>query len=226
MISLRKLETKMSGSKLNEMARKCALSLGAVLLLGGCSVSISKAPVGDAPLDITEVAEEWEGLWNLYVSDDDDVCSVGKEAVTPVSVEVRDASNGVLRVVITEFAAHNEMEKDDQSNLPVAYDVYLRRSGDWVFASIDLKDMEKTNSPPSFAWGRLRKGKRVAHLWWASERVLREWQDEGKAPPDVPDSSANTVLEAFNSNHVAQVTSGTNGVPFLWDTPWLFIKQD
>jgi len=202
------------------MNLKYVLSLGAALLFSGCEISVCKAPVGDTPLDITKETEAWEGFWNLYASAGN-VCSIGKGETLPVVVHVRDASNGVLRV---HLDYPDDMTKGVEPKLPSFYDVYLRKAGDWILASVDISFLSGTNGPSCFAWGRVKKGKRVAYLWWASKSMLDKLQEEGKAPQYVPKNS--DILEAFNSNHVAQVTSGTNGVPFLWDTPWLFIKQD
>jgi len=202
------------------MNRTGFFSIGAALLFSGCAVSICKAPVGEAPLDITKDAEEWAGLWSLHVGGNDAYLNPKEDLTVPVSIEVTDSSNGVLRVHL--YFTDVDKERRNLSELPPVYDVYLRRSEDWVFANVEVKDPDKTNSPPDYVWGRVRKDKRVAYLWWANALILGDLQKEGKVPPYV----SSEKMAAFNSNHVAQIMSPTNPVPFIWQSPMLFIKQD
>jgi hypothetical protein len=144
-----------------------------------------------------------------------------KEDLTvPVSIELADSSNGVLRAHF--FVTDVDKERMNLSGLPLVYDVYLRRSGDWVFANVEVKDPDKTNNPPAYVWGRVRKDKRVAYLWWANAFILGDLQKEGKVPP----YASSERMAAFTSNHIAQIMSPTNPVPFIWQSPMLFIKQD
>lgn len=202
------------------MNMACAFSLGAVLLFSGCAVSVCQAPVGETPLDITKETEEWAGFWSLHVGRNDVFFEKNEEFTTPIGLEVKNSSNGVLRVHL--FFTDVDKESKNLSDLQPFYDVYLRRSGDWAFANVEFRDGEKSNSPPAYAWGRIRKDRRVAHLWWANAFVLEDLQKEGKAPSYVSPS----ILASFSSNHLAQIMSPTNPVPFMWQSPWLLIKQD
>lgn len=186
-----------------------------LLLMGvlcGCEISLSRAPVGEAPLNIADETEAWEGFWVCRAPDD------GKDSTGPVMVTVQDATNGVLKV---EVLGPEDKDKDD----PKKYTVYLKKGGDWTLASVELLDEKKTNEPPAYAWGRLKKSERMAYLWWARKKALDPLVKSGKIPAYEPDGK-DEVLGAFNAAQVAEVTCETNGVLYMWGEPLLFMRAD
>ena len=183
-----------------------------LLLMCGCEISVSTAPVGERPLNIAAEQKAWEGHWALHLIQDD-------EAAVPVSVAVPDASNGVLKVTLTV------PDDDHKGNFKSeTYVVLLRKGGGWTFANVEIKDEKNTNHPPCYAWGRLKKTERSACLWWSEQKLLDPLVKEGKVP--AYDQGNSDVLGVFTSNHIAQITSETNGVLFKWDMPFIFMRLD
>ncbi len=181
-------------------------------LLCGCEISISRAPVGEPPLNIAEETEAWEGFWICRTTDD------GQGSAGPTVVTVKDATNGVLTV---EMLGSEEDKDDDQKK----FTVYLREAGSWTLASVELRNEKKTNEPPAYAWGRLKKSERMAYLWWADKKLLEPLVRSGKIPAYEP-GGKDEVLGAFNAAQVDEITCETNGVLYQWDAPMLFVRPD
>lgn len=191
---------------------KAMITLILMSLLCGCEISVSRAPVGETPLSIADETESWEGFWVCRTMDD------GKDSAGPVSVTVKDATNGVLTV---EMLGPEGKDDDDQKR----FTVYLRDAGDWTLASVELRNEKKTNEPPAYAWGRLEKRERMAYLWWADKKALEPLVKSGKVPAYEP-GGKDDVLGAFNAAQVSEVTCETNGVLYKWAEPMLFIRPD
>lgn len=187
---------------------KTALALFAVCVLCGCEISVSKAPVGKLPLNICKEQAEWEGLWLARNPADTDDAGA-------VYVQVLDATNGVLKVIIPE------VEKETlETN---TYTVFLRQVDACTLVSVEFKNKEpETNAPVSYAWGLLEKSPRSACLWWADRKALEPLVNAGKLPAEEPGQHG--LLGEFSSNHLAEVTCGTNGVLYRWKEPMFFMR--
>lgn len=103
--------------------------------------------------------------------------------------------------------------------------MYLKKVGDWTLASVELRNEKKTNEPPAYAWGRLKKSERMAYLWWARQKALDPLVKSGKIPAYEPGSDGQ-VLGAFTAAQVAEITCETNGVLYMWAEPLLFMRAD
>lgn len=187
---------------------RTVLALLAVCVLCGCEISVSKAPVGKLPLNISKEQAEWNGLWVIrQPADNDDAAAA--------YVQVSDATNGILKVSLPE--TEKETLKTE------TYTVFLRQVGASTIVSVEVKNKESaTNALVGYAWGLLEKSPRAACLWWADRKALEPLVEAGKVPAYEP--GTRDLLGEFSSNHLDQITCGTNGVLFLWKEPLFFVR--
>jgi hypothetical protein len=177
---------------------KHILVLCAAILVGGCSAVYSPVPVGDKPTNIERAQTEWEGTW--------------MHTDGAMTVKVMDGSNGVLKVGWIQ---------DEQGDLKhETASVFLRDGGGWTFASI--KPQGETNEN-RYTWARIEKKERLAILWGPDVKKFKTLVRDGMIPGKVDGSDV--VLGSLASNHLALITSETNGVLFNWDEPFVLIKS-
>jgi len=169
-----------------------------LIVLCGCNAVYSPRPIGEKPTNIQSKQDEWEGTWT--------------HTDGAMTVKVVDGSNGVLKVGWVQ---------DDHGDLKYeSADVYLRDSGGWTFASI--KPQEETNQN-RYVWARVEKKERMAILWKPDANKFKTLVREGKIPGCADGSDV--VLGNLASNHLALITSETNGVLFNWDEPLVLFKS-
>lgn len=128
-----------------------AVSNEIFLILVFCLLTVigcfeSQEPVGETPIGINP--QEWEGTW----------VSLDKKTDTLV-LQVVDAPQGILLMKKTIW---NDWKKQVDSRTSV---LYLRKSGDWLFASWKQEFEDK-----GFLWGRtgnwaMKDGRRVILFW-------------------------------------------------------------
>jgi hypothetical protein len=153
-----------------DMNRKRVLSSNKIILilaiclltLIGC-VMESQEPVGEAPASINP--QEWEGTW----------VSVEKKTNTLV-MQVVDAPRGIL---LMKMGRWNEEKKKEEFSKDS--EIYLRQSGDWLFANW------KGARDITYTWGRignwaLDDGGRVIIFWLPDENEISGLIKEGKLP--------------------------------------------
>ena len=87
-----------------------------VATLCGCSAVVSTRPFGEAPLDLTDQADEWTGT--------------RQSPMGPCMLTVVEATNGVMAMTRTKpqswWRGSNEILR-----------VYQWTGGDWTYASVD-----------------------------------------------------------------------------------------
>jgi hypothetical protein len=134
-----------------------------LLALAGCVVE-GQEPVGEAPASINP--QEWEGTWVSHESD----------AGTRV-LQIVDAPQGILLMKMKQWNKEKKQEEDSLS-----YELFLRQSGDWLFASWKEADA------PTFAWwGRIENRAmedrgRVLLLWLPNSGKIISLVKEGLLP--------------------------------------------
>jgi hypothetical protein len=170
------------------------LILALALLVSGCSTVFVRAPIGDKPHALDPA--EWAGTW---------LTTDGKA----VLVSVPDRAQGVLQLAGLEGDEHDLKLKK--------YTVYLTESAGWLFANL------KGDSPETvgrFLWGRLKREDDHVMIWApdvaAFEALVRDGKLKGKTP-----DSGDVELEPMPTEMLAALASGTLGVPFDWDEPFV-----
>jgi hypothetical protein len=165
MSSLRFLLPKTDMNKMRMLASNKILLILSVCLLTliGC-VMESQDPVGETPACINP--QEWEGTW----------VSPGNKTDTDVmELEVVDARQGII---LMKMSWWEEKKKREESATAV---LYLRQSGDWLFASWKgVRDIP-------FAWGRIgnwamEDGGRVIVFWLPDEKEVSRLIKGGELP--------------------------------------------
>ena len=172
-------------------------SLVLAFCLCGCSAVYSTRPIGDRPADLGRDKAEWEGTW---------VYSDGA-----VSVLVADGTNGILRIAW--------IDKDNDEFKLKSQDVYLRTFGDWTFAS--LKDVDHADEN-RYVWARIRKKDSHILLWAPNVPAFRAMIENGRLPGTT--NGSDLIVGNLSSNHLALITSETNGFLFGWDDPLVFSR--
>jgi hypothetical protein len=134
-----------------------------LLALAGC-LWPSQEPVGETPASINP--QEWEGTW----------VSPGNKTDTDfMEMEVVDAPQGILLMKVSEW---DEKKKREVSETVV---LYLRQSGDWLFAN--WKGVRDT----PFAWVKIGNwatddGGRVIVSWLPGEKEVSRLIERGELP--------------------------------------------
>lgn len=176
---------------------KIFLLLTFTVLLAGCSAVYTATPIGDTPLNIEESKDEWSGKWG------------NSEAITATVI---DGSNGVLRIGWIE-------EKHGELKLETAL-VYLRSAGNWTFANL-LSETDTNET--RYVWGRIKKEDGGVVIWTPDVDKFTKLVQDGTLPGTT--GKYEVVLGELSSNHLAVITSETNGVLFDWDEPMVLIKS-
>lgn len=169
-----------------------------VAILAGCSAVYTPVPIGDQPVNIEDSRDAWNGTW---------VCD-GE----PLTVVVTDGSNGVLRIGWIE-------ENHGELRLETAL-VNLRSTGDWTFANYRS---ESDTNETRYVWGRIEKKEREVIVWAPDVEKFAALVQNGILPGSTGEYEV--VLGELSSNHLAVITSETNGVLFNWKEPMVFIKS-
>lgn len=182
-----------------------------LLLAGGCAFVTSPAIVGETPLNIESVRSEWEGTW---LADGD-----------PVLVKVLDGTNGVLQV--------GWRIEDDSGNMKLELtSVYLRKYGDWTFAT--LVPLDESGQKEPYVWFKMVKDKRLCLLWLPDTDKFQALVDAGILPgeatsrrpigPNEGRKKTGVKLGALKPKHLALIASETHGVLFAWEAPLFLFK--
>jgi hypothetical protein len=194
----------------------------ALFSTSGCNIVVVEEPIGSTPLQIER--DEWEGAWTAHSSDDDRALAA--------YIDVVDAENGVIRLTVIE---------DDGV---YTSRVYLRESGDQMFASIPITEkyfefgLDEQIDPPDeelYLWGRFVKGRGAIFLWWPDVARFRELANTGQLPSrlDPAEQTANpnglpttqdVILGTLTPEHYDLLNSDQSRVPFEWDEPAVLIR--
>jgi hypothetical protein len=158
------------------------------------SVSVTE-PIGEVPVKLE--ADEWEGLWKLYGDEDSGFCLI----------DIVDVEGGVLRL------------RDIGSEPEPPLTVILRKSGNWVFASVLLGDPPDT---PRYHLGRVDWSNDIIVFWLANGYRLKDLVEAGRLPGII--QSGDVLLTELQPEHLKLITSGAEGVLFEWDSPMILTR--
>jgi hypothetical protein len=181
-----------------KLVRLAAVAV-ALVALAGCEV-YSSAPMGEEVVSIT--ASDWEGFW---LTEDG-----------PVAIEVVNVDAGELMISGIDLRQQDdgvEGPPNVWSNL-----VYLRRSGGWLFGSVENED-----EPGLWEWARIKKDGDQLIIWAPRGSAFRELVSEGVLPGIVErgEYASTTTLGELSPAHYELITSGARGVLLDWEDPFV-----
>jgi hypothetical protein len=168
----------------------CAVALA--LTLSACSAVLVREPIGEAPYPVQE--KEWEGEW------------IHEDGL--IFIRVADEDEGALLLAGVE-------EKDEVLGLETSK-VTLRRSGEWVFAS--LRDETASAKEDEYVWARIRKADDMIIVWLPDADKFKGLIEEGILPGETGDG---ILLKDLKKEHYEIITSEAQGVLFEWDEPMI-----
>lgn len=176
-------------------ARHAFSALALSALLSSCSAVMSVEPIGEEPL--YAASDAWEGTW----ADEDNV----------MTVKVLDESGGKLRLASVQ----------DRENTLVleTVDVYLRKSGDWIFASLRDDDAGKEGH---YLWARIKKEENTILAWLPDPEQFKLSIEKGELPGEIDEESV--VLGKLEERQYEFIKSGKRGIFFEWDEPLVYFR--
>jgi hypothetical protein len=175
-----------------------------LLALAGCLYT-SQEPVGETPASINP--QEWEGTW---VSND-------SEAGTRV-LQIFNPPQGILIMKHNKWNPQKKREETETSWL------YLRQSGDWLFASW------REVGTSTFFWGgrienRAMEGGRMLLLWRPNGAVVTPMVERGELPGRwVGDKGKTLVLGPWLSRHYQVMRDKAKEVFSFGNNPTVFVR--
>jgi len=184
------------------------ICLASMLVLAGCKEVTSPVPFGEQPYAAD--AGQWAGRWNA-----------GEASLV---ISVTDAAQGRLHVRLEE-----------PGSTPEDYDVQLRTSGEWIFASVldtdypenrgqDDGSGEGAKSEPRYLWGRVSFGGDNELVGWDPDpAAFVRLVEAGLLPGTVDDGSVH--LGELGPDQYRMITSGSQGVLLDWEHPTVFYRN-
>ena len=115
------------------MPKPMLLAAALAVILSGCVTVVAPKPIGDEPMKLK--AEEWEGIWLTYWALDEPVA---------LTIRVADPAKGELELAW--------IEEDEGQLVLTSWDVQLRRTNGWVFASIKLEGEDHPDPESGEDW--------------------------------------------------------------------------
>jgi|WetSurMetagenome_2_1015567.scaffolds.fasta_scaffold186703_2 hypothetical protein len=165
--------------------------------LCGCSVVTSKGPVGDAPAVLN--AKDWDGAW---FSPGGGYCAM----------KAKNENEGILQLAWIED--HNEM-------IHKSRDVFIRKSGNWLFASMkEEDDKDAVNSP--YVWAIIKKSRKTIFIWLPKEERFKKLIEAKTLPGEAQKSVV--MLGDLKPEHMKIITSEERSFLFDWEDPLVLIK--
>jgi hypothetical protein len=201
------------GSDKRSMNLTKVLRLGlSLVFLTGCHAVYSTHPVGDAPVAVSP--DDWEGTW------------VHRDGA--LTVAVLDPEKGVLEIGWVE-------KKQERLKLE-RYKVLLRKSGEWLFGSVQDPD-----KPKLYVWGRIKNADGQIVLWAPDVQKAMALVEKGVLPGHVekmndvsftdpeavgpgpiPSKESDVVLTRLGATELKVIMSGETGGFFDWERPLVF----
>lgn len=168
------------------------MALAALIVGSGCSSVYVPAAIGEKPHALDPAA--WEGLW--WVEGD------------AAMARVVDAAGGELRL--------SGMNSRDGKVVLTSATLFIRESGDGLFASIQMEETPKGQ----FVWAWLKRdGDRI--VGWAPDvDRFRQLVQAGKLK-GVVSASNDVYLEALTPAAAADLTTEKYGMLFEWQKPFM-----
>jgi hypothetical protein len=179
------------------MKRSIIYILCVVFALCGCSVVASKAPIGEAPSVLN--AREWDGTW---FSPGGGYCAM----------KVKNENEGILRL--------SWIENDNEMTYK-ASDVFVRKSGNWLFASTK-ENGDKAAAGSLYVWAIIKKSRKTIFIWLPNEDRFKKLIEAKTLPGEVQTSMV--TLGDLKPEHMKIITSEERSMLFNWDDPLVLIK--
>lgn len=180
------------------MKRISVCIIGILLIVCGCSIVASKAPVGEAPVVVD--AKGWNGAW--YTPG-------GGYCV----LQVKNEREGILQLAWIE----NDKELKYQSG-----EVLIRKSGNVSFASTK-ETQEKTVADVVYVWARIKKEKNMILIWLPNEEKFKTLIETNILPGEIKNGM--TILGDLKPEHMKVITSEAKCPLFDWERPLVLIKM-
>jgi hypothetical protein len=158
------------------------------LLLTGCTGVYSPQPFGDKPHALT--AADWDGTWATCDS--------------AMLVRVTDSAAGKLQ--------YSETKVEKGAFVTKTTDIFVRESGDWLFASI-----ADESTHDRYEWARIRRDGDQVIVWVPDKDAFRALVQSGKLKGRLVDQGV--ILDPLSAEQMKALTSGALGVPFKWAEP-------
>jgi hypothetical protein len=157
----------------------------------------SKGPVGETPVELN--AKDWDGTW---FSPGGDYCMM----------KVKNEKEGILRLAWFE----NDKEMTHKSS-----DVFIRKSGTWLFASMKEED-EKTVADSVYVWAIIKKSTKIILIWLPNEERFKKLIEAKTLPGEIKKDMV--VLGDLKPEHMKIITSEERSLLFDWEDPLVLIK--
>lgn len=185
------------------------LAIGA-LLTGGCAGVYTLAPVGEKPAALDPA--QWEGTWLNQKNE-------------PVQVKVTDRAKGEL--LVTSIEHHNGNTKTE------TLAVLVRQTGNRLFASVPETPTSRFGSdardPNSkdvrHAWGLIKREDDLLIVWAPDPEKFKALIQAGKLKGREI-TGGDFIVEPLSDANIRALTSGEWGVPFMWDSPVVFRRNN
>ncbi|MEN6438081.1 MAG: hypothetical protein ABFD97_05820 [Syntrophobacter sp.] len=160
------------------------------LSLCSCSNVLSTAPFGETPY--VAKPEDWDGIW------------VAREMF--IHMKVMDGPGGIIKAAW--------IEPYDKGFKMESHDVWLRKTGEWAFASVKAEGDEGL-----YVWVHFKRDKEQIICILPDPDEFKTLCAAGKIP--CRDRGGDTIIDGLTSAHTAAVTS--KGL-YDWPSPLVFTR--
>jgi len=179
------------------MRRNLVFILCVVFVLCSCSVVASKRPVGETPVALN--TKEWDGTW---FNPGGDYCMM----------KVKNENEGILRLAWFE---------DDKEVTHKSSDVFIRKSGNWLFASMKEDDDKNVVDSP-YVWAIIKKSRKTIFIWLPNEDRFKKLVETKTFPGEVKNGTL--ILTDLKPEHMKIITTDERSSLFDWEDPLVLIK--
>jgi hypothetical protein len=156
-----------------------------------------KGPIGEAPVLLN--AKDWDGTW---FNPGGDYCMM----------KVKNENEGIIRLAWIE---------DDKEMTHKSSDVFIRKSGSWLFASIKEED-DKEAANNLYVWAIIKKSQKTIFIWLPNEERFKKLIEAKTLPGEVRKSMV--MLGDLKPEHMKIITSEERNFLFDWENPLVLIK--
>jgi hypothetical protein len=153
--------------------------------------------IGEAPVVLN--AKDWDGTW---FNPGGDYCIM----------KVKNENEGVLRLAWIE---------DDKEMTHKSSDVFIRKSGNWLFASMKEND-DKDAANNLYAWAIIKKSQKTIFIWLPNEERFKKLIEEKTLPGETQKSMV--MLGDLKSEHMKIIATDERSSLFDWENPLVLIK--
>jgi hypothetical protein len=157
----------------------------------------SKGLIGETPVVLN--AKEWDGTW---FNPGGDYCMM----------KVKNENEGILRLAWIE---------NDREMIYKTSDVFIRKSGNWLFASTK-EDDEKAAADSLYVWAIIKKSRRTLFIWLPNEERFKKLIEAKTLPGEI--KKGVVMLGDLKPEHMKIITSEEKSFLFDWEDPLVLIR--